>query len=570
MHRPNNNSRLPSHTRSIPPAGFVDRLFAVMIDSFILGSANALVVSLVPALKPALGFINVAYFYYFQIHRGATPGKMLLGLRVVNHTDLEAPTNKSILFRETVGRLVSVLSVVGYFLPLVNKDKRALHDIVAGTRVIREREGESSVGKMVAMGFGGLAVIVFSFIYVMLYTAVPLRYYAENLELVANVKIDGVNGSIMKGLRVDSVSFNNEKAKGQVNNLRFEYELKKLFSDEWLTINNIRIGGGKIELEATGNPLGLKKRKDEAAPQANAAGEEAPSAAGEAAKKRPGRNFAGILIKTVDITNLELDYAKKSNLKISRFFLQDMKVGRDKTFSWNQLHLESAGLRARSGKVEFNAKGDVSMSHSLELVAKAGFTPDIIKDIDVKVFVNRAGGQFTNMHINAFGGKLRAGTGAAQSYVLAFKDFTTSEFFKSKSLVKNVSVTVQGPDLRNIRIDGQFQIGDRVVPVESGAFRFAVGPRVYTGQINPLLWGMGLMGGKLPIQMSPEVAGDAIDPRQELALLAYGRSVQELGADDRGLVLANSEVSISSRDPRAMMEMLKGLKGRRPASGSGF
>lgn len=541
------------HKWNVPPAGFTDRLFALSIDSFILGGVNALILSMLPALKPAISFLNIGYFIFFQIQHGATPGKMLLGLRVVGHADLEAPSNRSIFMRETLGRLASIFSLIGYFLPLFNKDKRALHDLIAGTRVIREREGESSVAKMFAIGGGVMVCLAATVVYVMLYTAVPLRYYAKNMELVANVKIDGVNGSIMKGLRIDSISFDNEEAKGQVRNLRFEYDLGLLFKEEWLTVSNIRIGGGKIELAAR-NPMARKKPES---PKPPPAADESPT------KTRAGRNFAGVLFKNIDITGLEVSYAQKSSVKLTRFYMKDVRLGKDRSIAWEQLHLESETLRARTGKVEFNATGDFKMSHSLEVVAKAGLTPEIVKDIDVKFFANRTQGKFTSLSVSAFGGRILGGLAQAQGYHLTLKGFTGNEYFKGSALVRNVSVTVTGRDLMDIRVDGQFQIGERVVPVASSAFRFNVGARSYSGLIKPVLWGMGILGGKLPVQMVQENATDLIDPREEIAQLAFGRSLTQLAPPDRRLVMENGEIMIMPKDTQKMLEM---IKSRMPAS----
>lgn len=70
---------------------------------------------------------------------GATPGKMLLGLKIVNQEGSK-PSFKSSVLREVVGRVLSVITLgVGYLIALFDKEKRTLHDRLAGTRVILSR-----------------------------------------------------------------------------------------------------------------------------------------------------------------------------------------------------------------------------------------------------------------------------------------------------------------------------------------------------------------------------------------------------------------------------------------------
>ncbi len=67
---------------------------------------------------------------------GATPGKKMLGIEVVNFTDNTPLTNKQIIIRY-IGYLISTLPfLLGFFMVLFRQDRRALHDLLAGTAVI--------------------------------------------------------------------------------------------------------------------------------------------------------------------------------------------------------------------------------------------------------------------------------------------------------------------------------------------------------------------------------------------------------------------------------------------------
>lgn len=75
--------------------------------------------------------------YVWLWHKsGQTPGKKLSRIRVVDvHTLQNAPIWKLTL--RFIGYFLSLISVIGFFIPLVRKDKRALHDLISGTAVIR-------------------------------------------------------------------------------------------------------------------------------------------------------------------------------------------------------------------------------------------------------------------------------------------------------------------------------------------------------------------------------------------------------------------------------------------------
>lgn len=83
--------------------------------------------------------IGVAYAVFFWTRFGATPGKMALGLRVVN------PDGQLIGVGQAVGRyfsylLSAMILYIGYMMAGWDDQKRALHDRIASTRVIKTRE----------------------------------------------------------------------------------------------------------------------------------------------------------------------------------------------------------------------------------------------------------------------------------------------------------------------------------------------------------------------------------------------------------------------------------------------
>lgn len=88
--------------------------------------------------------LRLAYFVGFHGALGATPGKLLFGLRVVRLD------GEPLSFARALGRffaeMVSLSAMgVGYLVASLHPERRALHDLVAGTRVIRRPAGRAVV-----------------------------------------------------------------------------------------------------------------------------------------------------------------------------------------------------------------------------------------------------------------------------------------------------------------------------------------------------------------------------------------------------------------------------------------
>lgn len=98
----------------------------------------------VAAGSMAMGFLTfvLAFFGYvaflcFFISRGKTPGKALVGIRVMDKRDGSFPGFGRMLLRETLGKFVSGLFLgVGYFWAIFDRDSQAWHDKIAGTVVL--------------------------------------------------------------------------------------------------------------------------------------------------------------------------------------------------------------------------------------------------------------------------------------------------------------------------------------------------------------------------------------------------------------------------------------------------
>ncbi|MBI2358331.1 MAG: RDD family protein [Deltaproteobacteria bacterium] len=76
------------------------------------------------------------YFVILHGMEGCTVGKWCLGLRVVGARDPPVGYGRALV--RWVGTLISGVSLLGFLWILWQRERRGWHDLLAGTRVIRE------------------------------------------------------------------------------------------------------------------------------------------------------------------------------------------------------------------------------------------------------------------------------------------------------------------------------------------------------------------------------------------------------------------------------------------------
>jgi len=150
---------------AVVPGGFWYRFLALVIDSFILGFLNApftifyyaalfgygylarrggeFAGSVLPIFATILLYgasvvIRFFYFAWFYKNKGATPGKMIFRMRVINFENGQNIGYGKTFLREFVGKFCSALILgIGFLMVGFRQDKRGLHDLIANTQVIR-------------------------------------------------------------------------------------------------------------------------------------------------------------------------------------------------------------------------------------------------------------------------------------------------------------------------------------------------------------------------------------------------------------------------------------------------
>lgn len=161
---PKKNQKTVSSTSvTIAYAPFWSRALGFITDIFMIGLPISLLIVLLfgydqthsaggidvilqnkEALKnppnPLVSIVQLCLFMIVTValwHKsGQTPGKKLAHTRVVDARTLQtAPYWKLIL--RFIGYFLSLISLIGFFIGLLRRDKRALHDLLSGTAVIR-------------------------------------------------------------------------------------------------------------------------------------------------------------------------------------------------------------------------------------------------------------------------------------------------------------------------------------------------------------------------------------------------------------------------------------------------
>jgi uncharacterized RDD family membrane protein YckC len=85
--------------------------------------------------------LSLAIYVIFWRISGQTPGKKMARTVVVDAKTLERASWHKLVIR-FIGYLISMITLIGFFVGLLRKDKRTLHDLISGTAVIRETASE--------------------------------------------------------------------------------------------------------------------------------------------------------------------------------------------------------------------------------------------------------------------------------------------------------------------------------------------------------------------------------------------------------------------------------------------
>ncbi len=136
----------PGDTAALPAVaaeymGFWIRFAAALIDAVavsLLSAALSFLFRTFPLSSVPVSWLSLLLYYWlFTGLKGQTPGKMALGIKVVNARG-ERPSLGDAALREIAGKLISTIVVcLGFLWIAWDKNKQGWHDNIAGTYVVK-------------------------------------------------------------------------------------------------------------------------------------------------------------------------------------------------------------------------------------------------------------------------------------------------------------------------------------------------------------------------------------------------------------------------------------------------
>jgi uncharacterized RDD family membrane protein YckC len=129
----------PTGGASGPRAGFWRRFAALIIDSILLGIVDFVLRKIFSVGLYYVGSLIVNWGYYTAMEgsaRGATVGKMALGIRVLDFEHGGRLSYGRALVRNVAKILSTIPIFLGFFWMLWDPEKRTWHDKIAGAVVV--------------------------------------------------------------------------------------------------------------------------------------------------------------------------------------------------------------------------------------------------------------------------------------------------------------------------------------------------------------------------------------------------------------------------------------------------
>ena len=117
-----------------PSIGFA-LVAGALFDAEFTGESKTLIDWMYNIVCWVTGYIFIGYFC---TKKGGPPGKLVMGLRILDHKSGKHISWWQVFLREYIAKVISaLLFCIGYLMIIFRKDKRGLHDLIASTDVIR-------------------------------------------------------------------------------------------------------------------------------------------------------------------------------------------------------------------------------------------------------------------------------------------------------------------------------------------------------------------------------------------------------------------------------------------------
>lgn len=132
-----------SQIDSFPYANFGMRVKAFLVDSVIISIPFLIAGSILNNISLTLSAVEIIVIIIYNVgfitRYGATPGKMLLKIKVISIDGKNVSFGQALL-REAIGKLVSgILLSAGFYWVIVDSRKQGWHDKIAKTIVVKKQ-----------------------------------------------------------------------------------------------------------------------------------------------------------------------------------------------------------------------------------------------------------------------------------------------------------------------------------------------------------------------------------------------------------------------------------------------
>jgi len=132
----------------VMPAGFWIRFIATLIDSIVISAPFGIITFALgnvenPTVDALSNITSILYTLLLPVYwHGYTVGKKLMGIRIVK-VNGERVGIGTMLMRNIVSGLIYVLTlgiavIISAFMVALRTDRRAIHDLIAGTYVMKQ------------------------------------------------------------------------------------------------------------------------------------------------------------------------------------------------------------------------------------------------------------------------------------------------------------------------------------------------------------------------------------------------------------------------------------------------
>jgi uncharacterized RDD family membrane protein YckC len=436
-----------------PEASPGQRLIAFVIDAVLLtalggfmeAAARRAGISMYDHGKSLLG---LAYFLIMHARFGQTLGKKVVGIRVVDI----AGTNQSgglslrvVLMRDFLGQIVNVFTfLLGYLLILFRSDRRGIHDMVGGTRVIALEDAKVIHFRYVAASGLVLLLVAAGTAYHMAYhTAWPLKKAIEHMEL-DGWTAEGVTGSFGSGYGIAKLTRSTSEGSVEINGLHFHYDPFGVDKNNQSSFVIRRLGVESATLEI---------RKWPGTDRLSSVGGDSGGEDGKNRKPSEGSRRASsksFSIESLDLQQLRLKLPDDLTREVSRVFVSGLVVAPEKQeISLERVYIASDWIDLDLQEIAGSLlHGELEMKKPAMLVLKPGLHPELIKSaIDVQLQAEFKAAKLERLDLSAFRKRMSV-RWEGESGDLSISSWTPQHYFHLKAPLWAMDFKIAGNPMK--------------------------------------------------------------------------------------------------------------------------